>query len=158
MQTKEINQHIGCQNWENINVKICNQFSEIMHTNCMNSDSHCQFSLNNKWRSLHFKTSTKVKLTAPLRKQVIYFVIFKEMIALWRLQHSIVLFVGEGVCLVLMLVRSSSRLIQLFHSTSLSITCMYIYIYVIKYSLLSYSLQHIITSQAFSSKSSSDFI
>lgn len=78
------------------------------------------------------------------------------MIALWRLQHSIVLFVGEGVCLVLMLVRSSSRLIQLFHSTSLSI--MYIYIYVIKYSLLSYSLQHIITSQAFSSKSSSDFI
>lgn len=101
-------------------------------------------------------TSTKVKLTAPLRKQVIYFVIFKEINALWRLQHSLVLFVGEGVCLVLMLVRSSSRLIQLLHSNSLSI--MYIYIYVIKYSLLAYSLQHIITSQAFSSKSSSDFI
>lgn len=64
-----------------------------MHTNCMNSDSHCQFYLNNKWRSLHFKTSkekNKIKLPAPLRKQVIYFVIFKEMNALWRLQYSIV--------------------------------------------------------------------
>lgn len=32
-----------------------------MHTNCMNSDSHCQFYLNNKWHSLHFKTSNKKK-------------------------------------------------------------------------------------------------
>lgn len=79
-----------------------------MHTNCMNSDSHCQFYLNNKLRSLHFKTSkekNKIKLPAPLRKQVIYFVILKEMNALWRLQYSIVQFVGEGVCIVLMLVR-----------------------------------------------------